>query len=651
MPNERFDAVILGSGFGGTVAAAACAKAGLKTLILERGTWWVTPEPTPVPTGGTPIPVWAGQNGHPVQYWPRPNSSRGLIYFWHCIHKSRPNDMAPPGLGSQFNGLYRYTRFQHQTGNVDVISSSGVGGGSLIYSGVNLKPESHVLQRIGLPLTEDDFRAAGAWMGAKRGRMSKVVTHGPVPHRQSTSGTAYQLPRPVNPPEHEAGDPSLPAYEDYELLDRSRALLKARAAAVANQAFGADVTVDNWRPLPLSITEYEPDQSVAGTPTGNSDRDNTHCRRQGRCMLGCLPAARHTLNKTLYRLINPPNPDPGPPPVLYPKTEVLFVEKHATRGYTIHYRDHWVAGGQERQVDADKVFFAAGTLGTNEILLRSHANAGASRIELGPTRGQHFSTNGDFFGFALGTTERVNPAIGPINASGFHLAYSPGSNQQIDVCVEDCGIPPMWSAFLQGASEHFSNSLSLKLYAAAKGVLLTLGQDPFPLPGVPNPMLNPATTPDNYATEQAMTAHTFVFHGMAAAADEPRGTFSLAGDGSLQLVFDRSLKQNTMFRRVEDTFSALAAQMGGTYISSPMWVHQDRAIVVHPLGGCPIGSDRTNGVVDEFGRVYDGSGASPTAVHDGLYVVDGAAIPGALGVNPTFTIVAQAIKSVSQALA
>jgi cholesterol oxidase len=58
------------------------------------------------------------------------------------------------------------------------------------------------------------------------------------------------------------------------------------------------------------------------------------------------------------------------------------------------------------------------------------------------------------------------------------------------------------------------------------------------------------------------------------------------------------------------------------------------------------------GVVNEFGQVYDGSKKStdPLAVHPGFFVVDGSTMPGALAANPTLTISAQALKAVERAV-
>jgi len=94
--------------------------------------------------------------------------------------------------------------------------------------------------------------------------------------------------------------------------------------------------------------------------------------------------------------------------------------------------------------------------------------------------------------------------------------------------------------------------------------------------------------------------------------------------------------------------------MGAQYVSFPLWDRfgNHKLVVVHALGGCPIGSNVLDGVVDELGRVFYGSKPTGAAdpFHPGLYVVDASVIPGALAANPTLTITAQAIKTVDHAL-
>jgi len=49
-------------------------------------------------------------------------------------------------------------------------------------------------------------------------------------------------------------------------------------------------------------------------------------------------------------------------------------------------------------------------------------------------------------------------------------------------------------------------------------------------------------------------------------------------------------------------------------------------------------------VVDEYGRVFDARTGGGRGVHRGLYLADAAIIPTALGVNPSLTISALALR-------
>ena len=61
-------------------------------------------------------------------------------------------------------------------------------------------------------------------------------------------------------------------------------------------------------------------------------------------------------------------------------------------------------------------------------------------------------------------------------------------------------------------------------------------------------------------------------------------------------------------------------------------------MTAHILGGAPIGDSVQTGVIDPWQRVYG---------HDGIHVVDGAAVSANLGVNPSLTITAQAERAMS----
>lgn len=66
--------------------------------------------------------------------------------------------------------------------------------------------------------------------------------------------------------------------------------------------------------------------------------------------------------------------------------------------------------------------------------------------------------------------------------------------------------------------------------------------------------------------------------------------------------------------------------------------------VSHPLGGCRMAKSSADGVVDEFGHVFDKSKSGAQPFYEGLYIADASIIPTALGVNPSLTISALSLR-------
>ncbi len=107
--DHDFDYVIVGSGFGGAVAACRLSEKGYRVLVLEKGGSW-KPEA-----------------------FPRTNwNLRKWLWF--------------PVLG--FHGFFKMTFMKH----VGILSGVGVGGGSLVYGNT-------------LPRPADPFFSSGNWAG------------------------------------------------------------------------------------------------------------------------------------------------------------------------------------------------------------------------------------------------------------------------------------------------------------------------------------------------------------------------------------------------------------------------------------------------------------------------------------------------------
>jgi cholesterol oxidase len=101
---KEFDAIVIGSGFGGAITACRLAEKGMKVLILERGRRWDVPQ-YPRKAGD----AWIFSHSHPARH----NGWLDMRFF---------NRMA-------------------------VAQAAGVGGGSLAYSSVALEANPEVFKR------------------------------------------------------------------------------------------------------------------------------------------------------------------------------------------------------------------------------------------------------------------------------------------------------------------------------------------------------------------------------------------------------------------------------------------------------------------------------------------------------------------------
>ena len=119
------------------------------------------------------------------------------------------------------------------------------------------------------------------------------------------------------------------------------------------------------------------------------------------------------------------------------------------------------------------------------------------------------------------------------------------------------------------------------------------------------------------------------------------GMGSDAGNGVLSLRLDRihltwdPQKSLGLYNEIIAALREMSQKLGGDY-KNPRLYNPDTGkglITAHPLGGCVMADSREKGVVNPQGEVYG---------VPGLFVSDGAIVPSAVVVNPSYTITALA---------
>jgi cholesterol oxidase len=552
---HEYDVVVVGSGYGGGVAASRLAETGKRVCVLERGREIL---PGAYPETGL----------------------EALLKFQLNVGRVR--------LGRS-TGLFEV----HVGQIMSVLVGCGLGGTSLINANVALRPEASVF-------------ANNHWPTALR----SLTTSGLLPYYAKAETMLGSNPYPGQ-------------------------LAKLNAFSSSAAHIGEVVCTPD-----INVT-FADSQSPAGV-------DQAACTRCGNCVSGCNVGAKNT---TLMNYL-PYAQKLGAE--IFEKVEVRTVSKAAGGKWTVDYRvrSHAWLPPRSGSVKADVVVLAAGTLGSTAILLRSE-RAG---LRLSALLGEHFSGNGDALGYeykanvpvhGMGWSKKQRadqargstnvPDIGPCITGMIDLRASrpPSQRQpggQRGIVVQEGAMPGALRLLL---------SLPMAVAGARSEYRAKhrLGREPLgPIAGA----RTLATGLRHWALDRTGSALNHSESYLIIGHDDDEGVIVL--DGDVARVDWHGSGRRKVIRRNDSLLQELTEGVGATFLEDPLstrFLH-NRLITVHPIGGCVMADDRTQGVVDDRGRVFDPDDADPRATHQGLYVADGSIVPRPLAANPSLTITALA---------
>jgi cholesterol oxidase len=487
------------------------------------------------------------------------------------------------------HGMFNVWSFR----GIDALVSSGLGGGSLIYANVMIRKDEHWF-------VHDD-------------------------------GEYWPVGRAELEPHYDRCE-SMLAVQKYPLDSEPYASTpKTRAFEQAAKRLGYD-----WFLPDLAVTfANQGEQPVPGAPIREA-YPNLHgqtrytCRLVGECDVGCNYGSKNSLDYTYLSAAARLGAE------LRDRSEVRSFRPRDGGGFEIEYVRH----DPEREgkktdtrdvrlvppvtITADRLVLSAGTFGTTYLLLKNRsAFAGIS-----PALGTRFCGNGDLLTFALRCTDRSNghlpmtidAAYGPVITSAVRFgdtADGDGSDGR-GFYIEDAGYPQFVSWLLEAADEPRA------LWAWRKVALRMLHRwirhsPDHDVGGVISSIFG----------DSALSAGLLPLLGMGR--DVPDGRMHLT-DGKLEVDWSKDGASKLYFERLRDRMHDLSDELGGQFQDNPLW-WLSKVITVHALGGCPMGRDADEGVVDSWGRVFG---------VPGLHVADGSVMPGPVGPNPSLTIAALA---------
>jgi cholesterol oxidase len=461
-----------------------------------------------------------------------------------------------PKLG--FRGIMQLRLFRHVT----VLAGAGVGGGSLGYACT-------------LPTPPASFFSAPGWSGLADWRAELA------PHYETAK--------------HMLGVARVP-----HLFAADRVL--KRVAEARGQA-------NKFQVPEVGIYFGSAAQPTADPYFEGAGPERQGCRFCGACMTGCRHGAKNTLDKNYLYLARQRGL------VLHADTEVVDVRPTSTgfRIQALQGRSGFDFGRERVQFSADRVIFAAGALGSVDLLLRLKESGALPRLS--EQLGARVRTNEEsLVGVTVNGRDR---ALSEGVAIGSMLETDERSHIQVVRYGEGSGF---WRLL---ALPYIPKDVPgpLKILLALLQLLLH-----------PLRYLRAWLVPD-WAKYTAILLYMRAYDGTLSMRLR-RGLFGR----SMGTALDGGAKPRAYMPESSELISQYAYEADGVPVSMFSETLLNVPTTAHLLGGCCMGVDTQSGVIDAQHRVFG---------YPGLFVIDGSAISANPGVNPSLTITALAERAMS----
>ncbi|MCD9153826.1 GMC family oxidoreductase [Aeromicrobium duanguangcaii] len=366
---------------------------------------------------------------------------------------------------------------------------------------------------------------------------------------------------------------------------------------------------DSFHFAPVGVLFGEDEGQDVGDPyfggVGPSRRTCINC---GECMSGCRHNAKNTLVKNYLYLAEQAGAE------VRELTTVFDVRPIAGGGYEVHSKSTKPWRGKQPVIRAEQVVFSAASLGTQRLLHRLRDSGSLPNIS--DRLGLLTRTNSEALMGSVAMHREVDYTRGVAITSSIHpdatthiepVRYGKGSNVMMFVQM-------VLSTDGSGTDEP-----SLK--TVAKNILKL---------GPRLPKLYDAF----HWSERTVIALVMQARDNSITTYTKRRLF---GGRKMTTKQGTGEPNPTYIASAHRAVTEMADYMDGVpggIVTEPIGI----PMTAHFLGGCAIGDSPQTGVIDPYQRLYG---------HEGLHVIDGAAITANLGVNPSLTITAQAERAVS----